>query len=163
MPAKLPANNHATAQELTAIGKRIRTHRKAMGITATAAAEAAGMSRITLHRIEAGVSTVTIGAYVSAMQALGLKFVLQDAGTTEHKTVEQTRAGWIPVRLVLQDYPELKRLAWHIQGVDTLTPAEALGIYERNWRHLDRAALTPSESALIDGLRLVYANTDEHV
>jgi hypothetical protein len=76
---------------------------------------------------------------------------------------EVDRNGWIPVRIRLQDYPELKRLAWHIHGVDELTPAEALGIYDRNKRHMNTAALTPAEHELIDGLHLVFGNGSDHV
>jgi len=36
--------------------------------------------------------------------------------------------------------------------VDELSPQEALELYERNWRHLDRAALSDPEAALIDAL-----------
>ena len=31
-------------------------------------------------------------------------------------------------------------------------PQQALQLYERNWRHVDRAALTEAEAALIDTL-----------
>jgi transcriptional regulator with XRE-family HTH domain len=36
---------------------------KALKVSATTAAEAAGMSRMTLHRIERGEPSVTMGAY----------------------------------------------------------------------------------------------------
>lgn len=62
--------------------------------------------------------------------------------------------GWIPARVRLADYPQLKQLAWQVHGVDELTPAEALSIYERNWRHIDLAALQPHEQQLVEGLRL---------
>ena len=52
----------------------------------------------------------------------------------------------------------MKQLAWQVQGVDALTPREALGIYERNWRHLDEAALLPHERQLIDALRLALGD-----
>ncbi len=54
----------------------------------------------------------------------------------------------------LSDYPQLKQLAWQVHGVDELTPTEALSIYERNWRHIDVAALQPHEQQLVDALRL---------
>lgn len=41
--------------------------------------------------------------------------------------------------------PQLKRLAWQVHGAETLRPAEALDIYERNWRHVDKAALQAHE------------------
>jgi len=70
------------------------------------------------------------------------------------------KAGWLPARVRLADYPQLKLLAWQVQGVDELTPREALGIYERNWRHLNEAALLPHERNLIDTLRLAFGGSD---
>ncbi|OGT29844.1 MAG: hypothetical protein A2W28_05305 [Gammaproteobacteria bacterium RBG_16_51_14] len=54
----------------------------------------------------------------------------------------------------LADYPQLKQLAWQVHGTDELTPAEALSIYERNWRHVDVKALEPRERQLVDALRI---------
>ena len=48
--------------------------------------------------------------------------------------------------------PEEGIIAWQLHGVDEVSPREALDLYERNWRHVDRAALTESEAALIDAL-----------
>ncbi len=163
MPAKPPFINQAAAETLVTIGLRIRAHRKAMRISATAAAEAAGISRVTLHRIENGEPAVTFGAYINAVQVLGLKLDIGGANAETSAVPEGDRIGWIPVRIRLQEYPELKRLAWHIHGVDDLTPVEALGIYDRNWRHLDPTVLTPAEHNLIDGLRQVFGNSYEHV
>ena len=163
MPAKPPLINQAAAETLVTIGLRIRAHRKAMRISATAAAEAAGISRVTLHRIENGEPAVTVGAYTNVIHALGLEIGIQDAGAETTTEPEGNWAGLIPVRIRLQDYPELKRLAWHVHGVEELTPAEALGIYERNGRHLDTALLTTKERDLIEGLRLILAKDTHHV
>ena len=53
---------------------------------------------------------------------------------------------------VLADYPQLKRLAWQLPGAKALTPQEALNLYERNWRHVDVATLTPRERILVQQL-----------
>lgn len=53
----------------------------------------------------------------------------------------------------IADYPALKELAWQVHGMPELTPREALGIYERNWRHIDPAQLSPEEQDLVDALR----------
>lgn len=51
------------------------------------------------------------------------------------------------------DYPQLSLITWHIPNKDfSLTEAEALSTYERHWRHVDQAALTEEEQALIDHL-----------
>jgi hypothetical protein len=44
--------------------------------------------------------------------------------------------------------------------MDDLTPQEAHGIYGRNWRHVDEAALLPHERNLIAALRLVFGDPD---
>jgi len=76
MPAPPLAISTATATRLGALGQQIRTRRKALGLSATVAAEAAGLSRVTLHRMEKGAPAVTMAAYLNVMVALGLDFSL---------------------------------------------------------------------------------------
>ena len=152
MPAKPPAITHAIAEKLGALGQQIRAQRKALGVNATTAAEAAGISRVTLHRIEKGEPSVTMGAYLNAMAALGLDFGAALSSGTENRSAG--RNGWIPARVRLSDYPQLQRLAWQVHGTDALTPHEALDIYERNWRHVDAQALSSGERQLVEALRL---------
>jgi len=132
---------------LIKLGGKIRAQRKALRVNATAAAEASGISRVTLHRVERGEPSVNMGAYVNLMLALGLNFAI-DTKADENQT------GYIPVRIHLDDYPQLKKLAWQLKAGADLTPLEALGIYERNWRHIDHLALDSTERQLIDVLRL---------
>lgn len=152
MPATAPKPTPAARAELIRLGQQIRARRKALGVNAVAAAESAGMSRVTLHRIENGEPSVTMGAYINAMVVLGLVPALLDTGLPI-ETAEADHAGWIPARVRLSDYPQLKQLAWQIHGTDEVTPLEALDIYERNARHLDHAALDTRERQLIDTLR----------
>jgi transcriptional regulator with XRE-family HTH domain len=154
MPARTPKNAPAVANKLIAMGKQIRAQRKALRINATTAAEAAGMSRVTLHRIENGEPSVTMGAYLNALEALNLDFGIINAAETAAQLPDADHEGWIPARIRLADYPQLKQLAWQVHGTDVLTPAEALGIYERNWRHVDVNALEPRERQLVDALRI---------
>ena len=58
----------------------------------------------------------------------------------------------LPKKVRLRDFPQLKKLAWQLHGVDEISPPEALDLYERNWRHLDRAALSDQEAALFNAL-----------
>jgi len=154
MPAKSPEVPSAVADKLVALGKQIRVHRKAMRISATAVSEAARMSRVTLHRIENGEASVTMGAYLNAMAALDLDFgIIRPVEPTVGQATDD-RKDLIPARIYLADYPQLKKLAWQVHGIDTLTPVEALSIYERNWRHVDVKALELHELQLIDALRL---------
>lgn len=151
MPARSPQTTNGTAETLARLGEQIRSRRKALRVNATAAAEAAGISRVTLHRIEKGEPAVTMGAYLNVMAALDLAFGI--IAPTVAATVDDMK-GWVPARIRLSDYPQLKQLAWQVQGMDELTPVEALGIYERNARHLDMATMEARERSLIDALRL---------
>jgi transcriptional regulator with XRE-family HTH domain len=126
------------------------------------AAEAAGLSRVTLHRIESGNASVTMGAYLNVMAALGLDIAAIAAHAPDDAPTDSTakKAAGSAFKdadashaIRLADYPELRRLAWHVRGVDTLTPAEARGIYERHARHLNEADLEPHERQLMDHLQ----------
>jgi transcriptional regulator with XRE-family HTH domain len=149
MPAKTPDTGTLAAAQLTALGERIRAHRKRLKVSATTAAEAAGMSRVTLHRIERGEPSVTMGAYLGALQALGLELQVSDPRERE---AAAKAAAELPERIRIDAYPELKRLAWQADGATELTPSEALSVYERNWRHIDVQRLDGAERALIDAL-----------
>lgn len=154
MPSSAPVIASAVADKLIDLGKQIRAHRKALRVSATAVAEAAGMSRVTLYRIESGEPSVTMGAYLNAMEALSMDFGIRKSADLAADALNVDRKGWIPARIRLADYPQLKQLAWQVHGTDELTPAEALSIYDRNWRHVDVNALEPHEQQLIDALRL---------
>lgn len=151
MPAKNPKITRDIAHRLSILGERIRTQRKTLKLNATLAAEAAGMSRVTWYRIEKGEPAVTMGAWFNAATVLGLTLDIP-----EIHIAETDRQGWIPARIHLADYPELEKLAWHVQGTDDLSPREAMDIYERNQRHLDEEAMTPGEAQLLDALRVAF-------
>lgn len=146
MPSSSPRTPQAAATSLDRLGASIRERRKALHVSAATAAEAAGMSRVTLHRIERGEASVTMGAYANALAALGLQLLVRDGASAPPP---MTAA---PEAVQLADYPQLRQLAWHAPGGTELTPEEALGVYERNWRHLDQARLEARERALIDAL-----------
>lgn len=148
MPAKAPPVGELLATRLQALGERIRAHRGRQKVSATVAAEAAGMSRVTWHRIERGEPSVTMGAYLSAIDAVGLQLELRDP---QARPATADRAG-LPERVRLGDFPQLKRLAWQLHDVEELSPADALNLYERNWRHIDRARMEPAERALLQVL-----------
>lgn len=147
MPSKSPAVQERVAGRLAAIGMQIRERRKALRTNLAAAAEAAGMSRVTLHRIEKGEPSVTMGAYLNVMDALQMDFgIVKPVEGASHE-------GWIPAKIHLSEYPQLRQLAWQVHGTEELTPSEALGIYERNWRHIDIQSLEKNERDLMEALR----------
>jgi len=155
MKKKIEKISDNAVGQLADIGQLIRQHRKSFKITANAAAETAGISRVTLHRIEKGESTVSMGAYLNVMSALDLNLHLS-AKTDIGNTANAGSVGKLPVRLSLSDYPQLKELAWHVQGVDELSLVEAHSIYERNKRFLDTENLSDSEQELIELLGVAF-------
>lgn len=167
MPAKAPRTAQAEATQLGLLGQHIRQRRKALRVSATVAAQAAGMSRVTLHRIERGEASVTMGAYLNAMAALGLGIdvvALSQPQIEPEQRVSSRRSdnpqpgARLPPAVHLADTPQLKRLAWHLPGVTEITPTEAFSLYERNWRHLDADRMSPHERELLGTLVRVLGN-----
>ena len=152
MPARAPVIAARVAITLAALGERIRARRKTLKVSAVDAAEAAGMSRVTLQRIERGEPSVTMGAYIGAATAVGLELELVDPRERRGGPGGARGRPPFPARIRLADYSQLKKLAWQLHDVTTLTPEEALGLYERNWRHVDTAALEPAERTLVHAL-----------
>ena len=53
----------------------------------------------------------------------------------------------------LQDFPQLQLLAWNLACDAIVDEAEALSLYERNWRFVEVAQLSERESQLIEHLK----------
>jgi transcriptional regulator with XRE-family HTH domain len=150
MPSPAPSTLQGAGRRLEAFGRRIHARRKALKISATTTAEAAGMSRMTLHRIERGEPSVTMGAYMNALAALGLdvEVIAPADGAVEKAAVPASpRTPTKTVRVA--DYAQLRRLVWQLPADAELTPEEAWGTYERNWRHADPSALEDNERQLL--------------
>lgn len=154
MPARAPQITKAPEKLLRELGQKIREHRKKLGVSATATAEAAGMSRVTLHRIEKGEVSVAMSAYLSVICALGLALELVDPQNKKEKrkSLEQK----MPQKIRIADYKQLKRLAWQLKGTKEISPKEALGLYERNWRHIDTKAMDTREEKLLEMLLAAF-------
>lgn len=63
----------SSADLLVQFGERLRLARRRRGVSSKQVAERAGMSLMTLRSLERGGSGVTMGAYLSVMQVLGLE------------------------------------------------------------------------------------------
>jgi transcriptional regulator with XRE-family HTH domain len=148
MGQSIVQNTENGVLELSRLGDQLRILRKQLGLTAVDAARAAGISRVTLHRIEKGEASVSVGAYVSVALALGT--TLELAGRT-NKT-----GSVVPASITIDDYPGLQKLGWQIKPGTVLSALEAWDIYARNWRHLSVDSLTPSEAELVHALRLQF-------
>lgn len=49
----------------------------------------------------------------------------------------------------LADYPQLRMLAWNRPADEEVDEAEALALYEANWRFVEPDALGETEAALL--------------
>ena len=133
------------------LGQQIRAARKKLSISAAVAAEAAGLSRTTLHRIERGEPSVTMGAYMSVISTVGLKVLLGPQSVRGHGPPTLDFES-IPI----VDYPELRRLAWHLTGATKLSPRDAFEIYDRNRKHLVGMVLSSEENKLLQRLKGLF-------
>jgi hypothetical protein len=158
IPAKSPPISQVAQQRLNAIAQGIRGQRLSLGISTVAAAHAAGVSRVTWHRIEKAEPSVTMGAYAGALEALGLdielKQVKKPVGKALNAVLQQDRTvvADLPAAIPIQNYSQLRQLAWHVRDDFELTPEEAFGLYDRYRRHLNLDQMAPHELSLLRSL-----------
>ena len=157
MPATSPPIPGTERMALAALGSRIRARRRELGVSATATAEAAGISRVTLHRVEHGEPSVTMGAYLGVLSAIGLDLHHATEPTSQTSVLESIRDDAATTTLDapakpmvhLTDFPQLRAVAWHLPDAAEITEQDALNLYERNWRYVDHAAMDTHESDFV--------------
>jgi len=106
MPRNRPALFPATAKRLAALGERLRLARLRRRYSAESVAVRAGITRVTLARVEKGDTGTSMGAYVAVLRVLGLQSdidgiarddelgrKLQDLGMSIGRTAPRRRAG----------------------------------------------------------------------
>lgn len=156
MPAKPTPLPEAEVRQLAELGERLRLARLRRGQTAAAVAARAGITRVTLTRLERGEAGVTVGTLIKVMGALGLAddFECLARDTGQALATERLAPRRVPPCIRLAHYPQLQSVAWHVaEGpAAVLTPAEAFTLYERNWRHIEPAKMLPRELALLERL-----------
>lgn len=86
----------AVTQALQRLGASISYARRRRALTQQALARKAGVTAITLRRVEQGRPTTAVGAYFAALWALGLEREIADIASPdrdeEGKTLERARA-----------------------------------------------------------------------
>lgn len=140
---------------LASIGQQIHLRRKTLKVSAESVAVAAGISRITLHRIEKGEPGVNMGAFISVIEALGLQF---SVSTKDFQSPGVSKGAVDLSKIVIKDYPQLKQLAWQLQDDGVLTAVEAKNLYERNEKHIYFDLINEKEKELIKLLGVQFKN-----
>lgn len=153
MPARAPKVSRNLEKVLQGLGQKIRDRRKELKISSITTAEAAGISRVTLHRVEKGEGSVAMSSYLSVIAALGLSIELAELSKGKKSG---SPGAVLPKKIRLTDYKQLKRIAWQLKGTKEISPNEALDLYERNWRHVDAKAMDERERKLLEMLMAFF-------
>jgi transcriptional regulator with XRE-family HTH domain len=147
------------------LGERLRNARLRRKLTAGAVAAGAGVSRVTVHRAERGAPAIATGTLIKIMGVLDLAGdfallarddkigrLLQDSRLRPRRSASGVAAK-PPQHIRVDRYPQLQQIAWHLRSpAAELGPEEAFALYERNWRHVDRAAMGAKEASLLKRL-----------
>lgn len=165
MPTRAATLADTESALLAALGERLRLARRRRRMTAQEVAAQAGVTRVTLRRAEAGEPAVTMATYVKVLATLGLAqdlvLVARDdtCGRRQQDAQLQRPAGVkTPAAIRVADYPLLHEAAWSTDPDAKLSPAEAFAVYERNWRHIDHAAMGAKERELLERLTATVGN-----
>lgn len=150
MGRKLAYEQLHDSEVLVALGTQLRERRRQLGLTQEEVARASGVSRVTLLRVEKGMSSVSAGALVSVAEALG-----------ETLSLSHGLSNSVPQRITLRDYPGLLSLGWQLSPATVVAPYEAWSIYARNWRHLNREHLDELETRFLEALEQNFGNVSD--
>lgn len=121
-------------QDTRRIGNDLRKARLGAGLTQETLARRAGIPRQKIIQLEQGKPGVAMATYLAVAEVL-------DLDMTPRR---------IEVRI--DQYPQLRELAWNRRADDTITERDALALYERNWRYVDEDRMPADERAFLDRL-----------
>jgi transcriptional regulator with XRE-family HTH domain len=166
----------AVIEVTTRLGARIAALRQSKRMRQEDVAAAAGVGRATVREIEHGSATAEIGSYLRVLKVLdvldNVNLVVQAAphlaegAARPVMRVRSPRPGALVRRIDhargtnvvrLDDYPQLAQIGWN-RAVREVTGADALALYEANWRFVEQDKLTVREKALLDRLVKKYGH-----
>lgn len=64
----------------------------------------------------------------------------------------------LPRKVRINQYEQLMMVCWNRRPGDHIDEREALALYERNWHHVDQAAMSEDEKAFLQRLVTMYGN-----
>lgn len=140
---QMQPSDHRAIEALLDLGAHIRALRKSHGYTAVQVAVAAGISRVTLSRLETGEPGVAAGAYAAVLAALGSSLTAIDS-QAQHA---------LPSYVHIDEYPVLRSMAWQLREGVLITPAEAWDIYRRHSEILNTSVVDIREARLLRALK----------
>ena len=145
-------SDHRAIEALVDLGAHIRALRKAKGYTASQVAGVAGLSRVTLGRLENGEPGVAAGAYAVVLATLGSSITANDADA--HQAM--------PSYVHIDEYPVLRSMAWQLREGVLITPAEAWDIYRRHPEILDQSVVDLREARLLRSLKRKFGEVSDN-
>lgn len=128
MPATSDFTSVLDRQLLVQLGGRLKRARQRQGLTSTALAQRVGISRTTLHAVEAGDPAPTMGTYLRVMSALGVSGDLalvatdtlrpQEAQKTPRRRREAPKVGvTVSASSAQHELQDLQSLMLHKEAV----------------------------------------------
>jgi transcriptional regulator with XRE-family HTH domain len=163
MPASSQLPSALDRQLLIQLGERLRRARQEQGLTGSALAGRAGISRMTLNAVEAGEPAPTMGTYLRVMSALGVAGDLALVATGE---LRGNPANETDAKVVLgagtapHNIQDLQSLVLHEEAVRLVKRqpeliSSALDILEK-WR----ASGSTNSRALLDEWSVILHRRD---
>lgn len=131
-------------------GGQLRGVRRKVGLTQEQLAIRAGLTRQKVIDLEQGKPGVAMAMFFAVLNVLGMDLDLE----------KMPQRG---PRIRLNEFPELRQLAWNRMDAEWIDEPEALALYERNWRHVDHEHMAPEEQALLDHLIKTHGGGTLHV
>lgn len=141
------------AAEQSSLIAGLREVRVARGLSISEVAAAMNVDPAQVSRFESGSTNPTMATVRRYANAVGATFHVETrpwVGTDENPPPHAEHT------VAISRYPQLRSICWQLGPDAQLSEQEALSRYEREWRHVDTAALTDSERAFIEHLVKTY-------
>lgn len=148
---RLGAELAAEQRNLIAGLREVRMER---GLSIAEVAAAMKVDSAQVSRFESGSTNPTMTTIRRYAKAVGAMFRIEVRPWIDP---DENSSAHAVHTVPISRYPQLRAICWQLGPDAALTEQEALSRYEREWRHVDTAALTSAERAFIDHLARTYA------